>query len=382
MNILLICLDYPPESNGGSAEYAKNIALLLSEDNQLHIITTGIKEETVQNGNIYIHRYKNIYIPFIKLPYFLFKIKKALKELICRYNIDVIHLVDVEGCFFADILPTVTSIHHLARHNFSNFSLVRNIKNLPYPLMEKIVIKRAQYILTDSELTQKELLKFYPQAKEKSDVFRCPIYHADQEYINLRSKYKLSDEVYIFLLPGILREQRKGGEYLIEALIKVNKKKNFICIFTGKSREGNWENRLKKLAVPVSNKIIFAGNISREELNNWYKTADAVIFPSYLEGYGLPVIEAMNFEKPVIATNTGEAKYFIKNFVNGILIAPKSSNDIRDAVNYFLKNPEITKKMGLQGNKDIKSKFDKLIIKNELLDIYSTAQRKFLLNTE
>ena len=51
------------------------------------------------------------------------------------------------------------------------------------------------------------------------------------------------------------------------------------------------------------NSVFFTGNVNDLELYAWYKGATALIFPSYYEGFGLPIIEAMQFGLPIICSD-------------------------------------------------------------------------------
>jgi glycosyltransferase involved in cell wall biosynthesis len=71
----------------------------------------------------------------------------------------------------------------------------------------------------------------------------------------------------------------------------------------------------------VGNRVKLTGPITEEEKYWYYKNCDAFLFPSYAEGFGLPVIEAMHYGKPVfISTKTclpeigGNAAYYFHSF--------------------------------------------------------------------
>lgn len=374
MKILMITLDFPPNSTEGSAVYAKYISILLSNTNEVHIVTTGEKTELIKpNKNLYIHRLYCSNLPFLKLPTFLYQLNTSIKKLISKYKIDLIHLNDIEGFPFSNLLPSVASIHHLSMHNFSRFSISRNIKNSPYIIMELITLKNVLHIFSDSTMTKRELTKKYNFTKNKMTVLHVPSYIKLPEKntgFSTRRKYNIDKDTPLILAPGIAREERKGGAYLVQALKKLAVTEKYICIFTGKSREGNWESRLRKLSKPISSNVIYVGNIPSQDLYNLYIESDIVVFPSIFEGYGLPVIEAMMMKKPIIATRTGAASYFIDNYKNGIITNTKSVDEIYNSLIYLIKNPKKRSAMSKQGYIDINSKLDKKRIKLQIENIY------------
>ena len=92
------------------------------------------------------------------------------------------------------------------------------------------------------------------------------------------------------------------------------------------------------------------------------------ILPSYYkEGVPRSLIEAASFEKPIITTDTPGCREIVKDGINGILVPPRDSSAIVEAVNYLLANRNKWKKMGCEGRQLVLDKFDeKLIIKNTI----------------
>ena len=65
--------------------------------------------------------------------------------------------------------------------------------------------------------------------------------------------------------------------------------------------EENFKQKINDL--DLSKDVVVTGYVSDEELANLYRYCHAFVYPTWYEGFGLPVLEAMNFEKPVIASN-------------------------------------------------------------------------------
>lgn len=65
--------------------------------------------------------------------------------------------------------------------------------------------------------------------------------------------------------------------------------------------EDNFKQKIADLG--LTEDVIVTGYVSDEELANLYRHCFAFVYPTWYEGFGLPVLEAMNFNKPVIASN-------------------------------------------------------------------------------
>jgi glycosyltransferase involved in cell wall biosynthesis len=62
------------------------------------------------------------------------------------------------------------------------------------------------------------------------------------------------------------------------------------------------DRRIERLIAGIEDRVIFAGHVSDAELKAWYRDARAFLFPSFYEGFGLPILEALSFGLPVVSS--------------------------------------------------------------------------------
>ena len=117
--------------------------------------------------------------------------------------------------------------------------------------------------------------------------------------------------------------------------------------------------------------IRYAGWVTGEAKEKLLKENDIFILPSYFEGMPVSVLEAMAYGKPVIATNVGGIPMMIENGVSGLLIEPKSTQAIVDAIKYMLDNPDAMKQMGRNAYRTVKEHINIERTIKELCEIYS-----------
>jgi len=100
-------------------------------------------------------------------------------------------------------------------------------------------------------------------------------------------------------------EKRKGLLFLINSLAIYKKifKEEFILNIVGKGDNKKHKDVVKKLN--LEEEITFQGYLSDEELNNYYRNSDIFIIHSQMEGFGLTILEAIQFGIPIIGTNRG-----------------------------------------------------------------------------
>lgn len=76
---------------------------------------------------------------------------------------------------------------------------------------------------------------------------------------------------------------------------------------------------------------------------NW---ADIYILPSYNEGLPIAILEAMSYTHPIISTPVGGIPEVVKDHQNGILVEPGNLEQIKEALLFFIKHPEVIESYG------------------------------------
>ena len=164
----------------------------------------------------------------------------------------------------------------------------------------------ADKIIAISEYTKQRLVHFFPfVADDKIEVVYCgnrDTLMKEADNVSDIKKYKLDKEGY-FLSVGTI-EPRKNYTTLLRAY-KLYKEKTGgykkLCIAGGYGwLEENFKKKIQELGLEED--VIVTGYVSDRELANLYRYCFAFIYPTWYEGFGLPVLEAMNFNKPVLAS--------------------------------------------------------------------------------
>lgn len=93
-------------------------------------------------------------------------------------------------------------------------------------------------------------------------------------------------------------------------------------------------------------------------LHSLYNFIDILVLPSITpEAFGLTILEAMAFGKPVIASRIGGIRELIVDGVNGFLVESSNEEELAERIKYLLGNPEICKQMGNRGKEIVQEKF-------------------------
>ncbi len=214
-------------------------------------------------------------------------------------------------------------------------------------------IRTAKKILTVSEFSKQEIVKHLvlEPAKIKvigagvSSAFR-PLEKNDSGVINTLKKYRINSP-YIFYIGGF--ETRKNVPVLIRAFAKLVKNyshnlKNRILVIGGEAPtiKNPLLDDVQTLAenLNLGQKIKFVGHLSDEEMAHLHNGADFFVFPSFYEGFGLTVLEAMACGVPIIASQIGSVLEVAGDTVS--YFHPEREDELVQSMNRFLTD-QITK---------------------------------------
>jgi glycosyltransferase involved in cell wall biosynthesis len=151
----------------------------------------------------------------------------------------------------------------------------------------------------------------------------------------------------------------KGHRYLLEAFKKID---NAYLLLIG---DGSLRGELEKMAsnYGISERVIFAGY--KKDVTPYIQLMDIVVLPSSeREGLGISIIEAMALSKPVVATNIGGIPELVEDGRTGILVKPKDSDALTEAINRLLKSPELMRKLSVNGRK----RYLKIFTLNQMIE--------------
>jgi len=152
----------------------------------------------------------------------------------------------------------------------------------------------------------------------------------------------------------------KGIEYLIQAMKIVTKTvRNVQLIIVG---DGPQRDKLSSLVneVGLNNYVSFMGWAPEDSLHEYYQMADLLVLPSFSrrESFGIVLLEAMACGKPVIASNIPGPSSIIKNDKCGLLVHPKDSSSLADAIITLLVADDKRKKMGTYARNFVGANYD------------------------
>jgi glycosyltransferase involved in cell wall biosynthesis len=162
----------------------------------------------------------------------------------------------------------------------------------------------------------------------------------------IREKFGLAAATQIVLCPRRL-VPKNGVNYLIQSVPKILQaypETVFVIVGEGPER-ASLETQAAELK--IQDRVIFAGGISNDEINEYYADADLVVLPSLKEATSISALEAMSCAKPVVASNVGGLPYLVNDGVTGLRVSPADAGALARAISDLLGSPDRRITMGL-----------------------------------
>ena len=231
----------------------------------------------------------------------------------------------------------IATIHDLAVHlpEFLEYKFSSDYFKKKRLNLFKTFSKNADAIIAVSENTKKDFLKFFDYPPEQIHVIHlAPVFKPKNidniENNSVLAKFQIKKQKYYLSVGGV--SLRKNSFNLLKGFHLSGKSKNSKLVFAGKiscDEKTKLDGYIKKNQ--LEEQIVFTNYISNDHLSILYKNAKAFLFPTYYEGFGIPIIEAMTYNLPVLTSTTGAAPEIANN--HAILINPFSEESIAEGIN-------------------------------------------------
>jgi len=249
---------------------------------------------------------------------------------------DVIHALDGWPYGIYGYLAVIFSKRKFFINGVGTYS-VAPFNNFLKGIILKIVYRRADKIFCISKYTEKRILEKV-KLKNTEVVYLGNTNTLSQD---INNEIKLDENCFPKLLTIGEVKYRKGHLYVLEAVkLLKNKYPNISYCIAGVFSDLEYLNRIKKYILDndLNNNVVLLGSVNNDEqLVSLYRWCDifllcSIVTKNYFEGFGLVLIEAASFGKPVIGSFDNGTEEAVKNQCNGYLVKQKDSLDIYEKV--------------------------------------------------
>jgi glycosyltransferase involved in cell wall biosynthesis len=240
---------------------------------------------------------------------------------------------------------TIITVHDMIHEKFSNLIPKHQQK---ISAIKAEAIKRADYIICVSENTRKDLLDIFNIDSNKVSTIYSGYALSNIDSVNLTAKITTPYILYV----GDRRAEYKNFEKLLKAygsrsFIKNNF--NLVC-FGGTPILSSEIDIMREFGINENKLLHISGNDTI--LANLYSNASVFVYPSLYEGFGIPPLEAMSFNCPVVCSNVSSIPEVVADA--GQYFDPNDIDSIADAIETVVFSEKISQELVMKGQNRVK----------------------------
>lgn len=355
--------DYP----SGVSIYCENLISNLLLDKELYytiLLNKKLKHspkiKNILNNNNVELIFTNIPSigPLRDLKYFF--IKNKIKE--CN----IYHCLSSYLPFFGTGIFSIVTIHDLK--HLRNKKLINNFFKSTYlNIILKRTIKKSHNIISVSKFTSSELIDFNCD-ENKINIIGEGVNFGNIDKAKVDQMYNFQKENYIFCVGNNVPNKNYDKIITVfKKILKINNK--YKLVIAGK----NTKNLKDLLPKEIISNIHLLGFVTDNELHSLYKFAKVFLYPSKYEGFGLPILEAMYFNCPVITSKNTASEEISGNA--SYLIDPNKEEEIYNAIKNLISNHKLRNDLIILGNKNI-NRYNWSKASTETINLYKSLNQR------
>jgi glycosyltransferase involved in cell wall biosynthesis len=402
LRVLMLSWEYPPYVIGGLGAHVAALAPALVEAGvQVHIVTPrwkgGAERESIAGGKSRARKTPppsvyRVNPPVMRMGNFFadaqqtnLNLQEQAEKLYPQVGgFDLIHAHDWLVAFAAAGLkklhktPLLATIHATERgrgRGFLNGEIAQAINGTEWWLTYE-----AWRVITCSQYMANEVKEFFSAPPDKIDVVpngvdASPFDALDKiDLTEFRARWALPHERIVFNVGRVVQE--KGTHLIVEAAPRVLAEMphtKFVIAGTGSMFEP-LKRRVQELG--IASQVQIAGFISDPDRNRLLKVADAAIYPSLYEPFGIVALEAMAAKCPVIVSEVGGLKEVVKHDVTGVTIFPDNVESTAWGILHTLGNSKAARARAAKAYRLVKKDFNWNRIAEQTIEIYERIVRE------
>ncbi len=323
----------------GTRTYLKGIyssLFQITEKHHFFLVATNIDNLKYEFG-------EHDNVSYIKLKYHnkFYRLLIELPFLIRKHNIDYAHFQYVVPLF--KNCKYIVTIHDILFEE-KEFKVFFPIKyRLINSLFFRYSAKKADVLLTVSEYSKKKISEIY---NISTDVIHITPNAVDKSFKKLDLAAEYTEKTNVILYVSRV-EPRKNHLTLIRAFLELKLHKQgykLVLIGSHDFPSNKLLQYVKDNEEILRESVIWKSDMSFESIKYYYANCDLFVFPSYAEGFGIPVLEAMTFNRKVVVSNQTAMKDF--NLDEELTFNPYNLEDLKLKIKKALFNDMNVHSMG------------------------------------
>jgi glycosyltransferase involved in cell wall biosynthesis len=269
-----------------------------------------------------------------------------LPVLAARARVDLVHSLASTAPAWGPFRRVVT-VHDLIYARFPDAH--SGLRDRGMRVLVPLGVRRSARVIADSLSTRADLIELLGTPPERIDVaplgFGVPPRAQPLEAGATRARFRLGERRVRLSLSA--KRPHKNLLALIDALARIPAERRPLLVLPGYPTWHEAELRERAAALGVLNDVRFENWVTGEELEGLWALADAFVFPSLYEGFGLPVLEAMHRGVPVACADASSLPEVAGDAA--LLFDPRDVAAIAASIERLLEDPALARSLRTKG---------------------------------
>jgi glycosyltransferase involved in cell wall biosynthesis len=346
-----------PNNPTGSIDYLRNVARLFPKVGSKHDFHFLVSKR----GLRHFQEFEASNLHFIECPSSNEKmaVRILLQQglfpaLLKSHDIDLLFSPGNVCPFLGDFCRVlkVNTLHH-----YHTPELCGKTRTLYRKIFFRESARRADHILANTELTKSEICKFMDVPEEKVTVVGEAFYDvyepvSPSQALSVRTRYGLDGDYILFV--SLLYPYKNIGTLIKAMKHLIGRGRDLKLAIVGRDFEGQ-QAKLQCLSeeLGITSRVAFLGFVPIEDLPAIYSGAQVFVFPSLVETFGKPLVEAMRCGAPIVASNTSCIPEVLGGA--GLLVDPLDPVEMASAIVRVIENQDLRRSMVETGFKRAQS---------------------------
>lgn len=309
----------------------------------------------------------------------IFKNIKALKKLFKKEQFDVLFYTSPNAAMYASVAGKSAKIKKRIYNQCGlRYVSLTGLKRKIFKWIEKFTCKNSTHVRAVSPMNMQYAIDegLCPQEKiavigiggtTGVDLKACDAFDHAEARAKIRERYHIPQDAFVYGFVGRLNKD-KGVNELIEAYAKIQEEnEKAYLMLVGMQDDTNPISEENAKKVQTDEKIIATGNVPKDEVYAYMSAFDVLTHPTYREGYGKVLQEAMGMRLPIITTDVPGPSEVVEQGEYGLLVPAKNVEALAQKMQEIAKDEPIRVTLAQKGRARAEKYYDRPIMLNNIL---------------
>ena len=301
------------------------------------------------------------------------RVLRALREIIVRHDINMIHGHDYKSDLFAYLIRRLMWRRPMALVSTAHAWVMVGRKGELYRRLDLFLMKRFDHLFAVSKATQEEMLAAgIPESKITVlyNGIDTETWSRDRVKTTVREELGIPQTSPVIGYVGRIMPEKDLETWIRSAAIVAKRYPQAKFILVGEGKDGTTLHELQSLAASlgIADRLMFPG--FRRDLPRIYAAFDVFVMSSLREGLPNSILEAMALGVPVVTTDVAGAKELVVNEETGFVVDQKDVHGLAASVLKILDHESIRIRMGRAGRERVEAEFSFIQRLRKIEDLY------------